>query len=98
MVLPYSHYLGHIIGRYYRPIYIRREGNDEPLILKALTMIDPATIWFEIIKYKFNQAATIENISEQTWLCRYLRPIITTHEGRNELLSHTLKTESIENE
>ena len=31
------------------PYEIRREGNDEPLLLKSSTMIDPATVWFEII-------------------------------------------------
>ena len=42
--------MGKSIGRYYRPIKIRREGHDDPLTLKALTMIDPATGWFEIIR------------------------------------------------
>ena len=32
------------------PYKIRIESNGEPLILKDLTIIDPATGWFEIIK------------------------------------------------
>ena len=52
------------------PYKIRREGNDKPLILNALTMIDLATGWFEIVSYNDKQAATISNIVEQTWLFR----------------------------
>ena len=44
------------------PYKIRREGHDDPLILKALTMIDPATGWFEIVHYNEKQAATIANL------------------------------------
>ena len=43
--IPWDISLIDLIGSY----KIRREGHDYPLILKALTMIDPATGWFEIL-------------------------------------------------
>ena len=42
----------------------------EPLILKAGTMIDPATGWFEIAKHDDKHAITAANIMKQTWLNR----------------------------
>ena len=34
------------------PYKIRREGHNDPLIIKALTVIYLTNRWFEIIKYK----------------------------------------------
>ena len=50
------------------PYKIRIEGHDEPLILKALIIIDPATGWFEIILYNIKQAYIIANLVEKMWL------------------------------
>ena len=65
------------------PYNIRREGHDDPLILKSLTVIDPATGWFEIVQYNEKQAAKIANLVEQTWLCRYPLPTIITYDQGN---------------
>ena len=65
------------------PYKIRREGHDETLVLKALTMIDPETGWFEIVRYNDKQAATIANLVGKTWLCRYPRPKIITYDRGN---------------
>ena len=35
---------------------------ENPLIMKLLTMIDLATGWFEIVSYNDKQAATIANL------------------------------------
>ena len=40
--------------------------HDEPIIIKALTMIDPETRRFEIIQYKDKHADTIANQLEKT--------------------------------
>ena len=72
-------YLVDIISPY-KP---RREGHDDPLILKSLTMTDPETGYFEIIKYKDKQAATTPNLVYQTWLCRYPRPTIIRYDCGN---------------
>ena len=45
----------------------------EPLNLDlwAVTMIDPATGWFEIKQVEDIYAHTTAEVMEQTWLCRY---------------------------
>jgi Integrase zinc binding domain len=42
------------------------------LSLLALTMIDPATGWFEIAKANNKLAASIQDLFHNTWLARYL--------------------------
>ena len=44
----------------------KKEVHEEPLILKSLTIIDPATGWFYKILYTDKQAATIANMVYQT--------------------------------
>ena len=46
-------------------------------------MIDPETGWFEIVCYNGKQAATIENLVEKIWLCRYPRATIITYDRGN---------------
>ena len=46
----------------------------KPLILKAVTMIDPATGQFQIAKHDDKCAITIANIIERTWLNRHPWP------------------------
>jgi len=43
-------------------------------ILWAVTMIDPATGWFEMKELKERDAMTVANIVEMTWLSRYPKP------------------------
>ena len=52
------------------PYKIRIECRDDPLILKYLTMVDPATGWFEIILYNNKQESIIGNIVYQMCLCK----------------------------
>ena len=47
------------------PYKMCRKG---PLILKAVTMIDPVTGWFEVRQYSNKKAMTITNLVEITWL------------------------------
>jgi hypothetical protein len=42
--------------------------------LLALTMIDPATGWFEIVKATNKSATSIQDLFHNTWLVRYPRP------------------------
>ena len=63
---------------------------------KALTMIDPANGWYKIVRYNDKQSATIANLVEQAWLCRYPRPAIITYNHGNELLDHAFKNYIIE--
>ena len=55
------------------PYTIERKGKAD-LKLHALTMIDPATGWFEIIQIRNKGAMEIANQVELKWLCRYPWP------------------------
>ena len=46
------------------PYKIKRKGKP-PLICKCITMIDPASGWFEIHLYVDKRAVTIANVVEQ---------------------------------
>jgi hypothetical protein len=55
------------------PYTIKQRGK-KPLILWCVTMIDPATGWFEMKEVKNREAFTVATIVEQTWLTRYPWP------------------------
>jgi hypothetical protein len=42
--------------------------------LLAITMIDPATGWFEIVEATNKSATSIKDLFHNTWLARYPRP------------------------
>ena len=44
------------------PYKIIIEGQDEPLILKSITIIDPKTGKLKIVRYNDKQEFTIENL------------------------------------
>jgi hypothetical protein len=46
--------------------------------LKCVTMINPATGWFEIKQYDDKKSRTATNIVEQEWLMHYPRPSLIT--------------------
>ena len=53
----------------------RKNKSKQPLILWAITMIDPATGWFEMREIKTKSADVIANILEIAWLSRYPWPL-----------------------
>jgi hypothetical protein len=55
--------------------------SDTLTTLHAMTMIDPTTRWFEIIKMPNKRADYIANLFEQVWLARYpwLAKVIMDH-------------------
>ena len=55
------------------PYTIPRKGN-KPLKLWCLTMIDPATVWFEMAQIPNKTAAEIADITKKTWFTRYPLP------------------------
>ena len=79
------------------PYTIKRKDGKE-LILKAVTMIDPATGWFEVQEYKDKRAATIANIVEQTWYARYPWPTIITYDRGNEFIGHAFEKKFVTEE
>jgi hypothetical protein len=54
------------------PFTIRTPAKTHSLL--ALTMIDPATGWFEIVKDTNKSATSIQDLIHNTWLVRYPRP------------------------
>jgi len=56
------------------PYNITQKKSKRPLTLWAVTMIDPATGWFEIASINTKRADVIANIVEQTWFTRYPWP------------------------
>ena len=63
----------------------------EPLMLQAVTMINPATGWFEIVEYDNKRAAKIVDLVEQMWLARYPRPSIIMYDQGKEFLGQAFK-------
>ena len=69
------------------PYKIRRKGKDnEDLVCKCVTMIDPATGWFEIHQYDDKRSITVANIAEQEWLSRYPWPTQVTYDMGSEFI------------
>ena len=52
--------------------------------LWCITMIDPATLWFEMVEIHNKTPKEMANIVEMTWLNRYPRPGIITFDGGSE--------------
>ena len=67
------------------PYLIRRKGKP-PLRLMAVTMIDPATGWFEIRETKTKSSDVIANHVEIAWLTRYPWPVYITYDHGGEFL------------
>jgi hypothetical protein len=54
------------------PFTIRTPTKTHSLL--ALTMIDPATGWFEIVEATNKSTTSIQDLFHNTWLARYPRP------------------------
>ena len=67
------------------PYKIRRKGKDD-LVCKCVTMIDPATGWFEIHQYDDKRSITVANIAEQEWFSRYPWPTQVTFDRGSEFI------------
>jgi hypothetical protein len=52
------------------------------IYLLALTMIDPATCWFEIVKATNKSATSIQDLIHNTWLAPYLKPQFIVFDNR----------------
>jgi hypothetical protein len=59
--------------------------------LKCVTMIDPATGWFEIKQYDDKKSITVANIVEQEWLTRYPRPSLITLDCGSEFIGQDFR-------
>ena len=60
------------------------KANNGTFNLLALTMIDPATGWFEVTSVKDSKAETVAAAFDDTWLSRYPRPQFIGFDGGGE--------------
>ena len=72
------------------PYSIKRKGKPK-LTLWCVTMIDPATGWFEMREIPNKEAITIANLVEQTWLTRYPWPEQIQFDRGSEFLAEFAK-------
>ena len=69
------------------PYTIKNKQNKQTLTLCCLTMIDPATGWFEVKDIQNKDAPTIANVLEQIWLTRYPWPQILQYDKGTEFMA-----------
>ena len=67
------------------PYHIRRKGK-ETIKCLCVTMIDPATGWFELHELTNKQSDTVANVVEQEWLNRYPWPTQITYDRGGEFI------------
>jgi hypothetical protein len=67
--------------------YTVKETRKKKWTLHCLTMIDPATGWFEIVEVPTKQADDVSNLLEQTWLSRYPWPLHVVNDRGNEFMA-----------
>jgi len=79
--LPWDKLCVDLIG----PYKIGRKSYPE-LIYRCVTMIDPATGWFEIHEYNDKKSITVANIVEQEWFSRYPWPTQITYDRGTEFI------------
>ncbi|MGH3056092.1 MAG: integrase, partial [Gaiellaceae bacterium] len=64
------------------PYHVSTPSGDK--VLKAMTMIDPATSWMEIHEIPDKQSITTSEIFDREWLCRYPRPKQVIYDNGSE--------------
>ena len=70
------------------PYIIIIQVQKESLNLKAVTVIDPVTVWFEITQYNYRISISIANLVETAWLSRYPRPIEIMYDQGSKFIGH----------
>ena len=72
------------------PYSVKRKGKKK-LTLWAVTMIDPATGWFEMKEIKDKTAINVADVVEQTWLTRYPWPTQIVYDKGTEFMAEFAK-------
>jgi hypothetical protein len=76
--------------------YDIKNKNGKMLRIHAVSMIDPATRWFELKRIKTKEAIEVANTVEQMWLTRYPWPHLITYDQGTEFMAEF--AEMIEND
>ena len=66
--------------------HVKERKGKPDLVCKCVTMIDPASDWFEIHKYGDKRSRTVVNIAEQEWFSSYPWPTQVTYDRGNEFI------------
>ena len=69
------------------PYTIKNSESGKTLTLQCVTMIDPATGWFELKTTEGKTAIEVANIVEQTWLSRYPWPQEIVYDRGSEFMA-----------
>ena len=69
------------------PYTMRKNGTQPTLVFWALTMIDPATGWFEMKTIENKTADNVANIVENLWLSRYPWPQMIIYDQGSEFMA-----------
>jgi transposase InsO family protein len=67
------------------------------LVCRCVTMIDPATGWFEIHQYNDKRSITVANIVKQEWFSRYPWPTQVTYDRGSEFIGHDFRDMLVNN-
>ena len=68
------------------PYTITNKETRKTITLHCVTMIDPATGWFEMTPVEEKEALTVADAVERTWLCRYPWPQEIIYDRGTEFL------------
>ena len=78
------------------PYTIKSKHGKKISPLRCVTMIDPATGWFEIAQYDDKKSITVSNVVETTWLTRYPRPYLVTIDRGSEFIGQDFRDMLVE--
>ena len=73
------------------PYKVPQPKGKAPITLWCLTMIDPATGWFEIAAIENKTALEVANVAEMTWFCRYPWPTQIVFDRGTEFMGEFTK-------
>ena len=91
--IPWDRLCVDCIGPYKIPINSKNKPfkKKDIRVLNCVTMIDPATGWFELKDVDQKTADTIANAVEQTWLTRYPWPTMINYDRGTEFMAEFAK-------
>jgi len=84
--IPWDKLCVDLIGPYTIRRPKKQQKDDNNLICRCVTMIDPATGWFEIHEYEDKRSISVAEIVEQQWLMRYPWPTQITFDRGSEFI------------
>ena len=92
-IIPWHTLCIDLVGPYkFGDEYINKRKNPHHCTLRCLTMLDPATGFFEVVEIDEKKADYIANILEMHWLCRYPWPTEIVMDRGKEFMAEVRDT------